>query len=92
MDMDMDMDMDMGSSGDMGFVPLDASGLDFSNDTQAADFLEDLLDDTYLQVVSNQYARYFWYGIVVFVGVVAIWNLMWKVILRTRYATLPPLY
>ncbi|KAI9679713.1 MAG: hypothetical protein M1822_007319 [Bathelium mastoideum] len=81
------MDMDMGSmssDGGGGFVPLNDSGVDFSNETQAQDFLSEILDDSYSQVVSNQYARYFWYGIVVFIGIAAICNFSWRAILRAR--------
>lgn len=79
----MDMDMDM-SSGAPSFTPLNDSGIDFSNETQAFNFLQDILDDSYLQIIGNRYARYFWYGIVVLISIVAIYNLMWVGILRAR--------
>ncbi|KIW13787.1 hypothetical protein PV08_08978 [Exophiala spinifera] len=67
------MDMSIGG-GSSSFTPLNDSGVDFSNETQAFDFLGDILDDTYLQVVSNQYARYFWYGVVTVIGLATIFN------------------
>jgi len=81
------MDMNMGSGGSGGFVPLNDSGVDFSNETQAFNFLQNILDDSYLQVESNRYARYFWYGVVVLLGIAAACNLLWKVMLRARFAT-----
>jgi len=74
----------MGSGGGGGFVPLNDSGVDFSNETQAFNFLLEVLDDSYLQVVGNQYARYFWYGVVVFIGLATMCNLVWRAILRAR--------
>lgn len=80
----MDMGMGSGGSGGSGFVPLNASGVDFANETQAFDFLQDILDDSYLQVVGNQYARYFWYGIVVVLGLATACNVVWKTMLQIR--------
>ncbi|OKL62813.1 hypothetical protein UA08_01870 [Talaromyces atroroseus] len=77
------MDMGMGSTASSG--PLTAAGVDFSNETQAVDFLQEILDDSVLGVVGNQYARYFWYGIVVVIGIATISNLVEKVILQTRW-------
>jgi ferric-chelate reductase len=79
--MDMPMGMDGGGT---SIVPLNASGVDFSNETQAMDFLGDMLDDTVFQVIGNQYARYFWYGVVVVIGIAAIFNVTQKVELRQR--------
>ena len=66
---------------------LNATGVDFSNDTQAMDFLGQMLNDTYFQVVGNKCARYFWYGIVVVIGVVAVYNAVWRRTLQTRWAS-----
>ena len=66
---------------------LNATGVDFSNDTQAMDFLGQMLNDTYFQVVGNEYARYFWYGIVVVIGVAAVYNAVWRRTLQTRWAS-----
>ncbi|CAF9941551.1 hypothetical protein IMSHALPRED_002778 [Imshaugia aleurites] len=63
---------------------LNASGVDFSNDTQAMDFLGEILDDTELQVSGNAFARYFWYGIVLVIGIAAIFNIIQKRTLRSR--------
>jgi hypothetical protein len=79
----VNMDMDM-SGGASSLGSLNASGVDFSNETQAFNFLQEVLDDSALQIVGNRYARYFWYGIVVVVGVAAICQTVWKVILHTR--------
>lgn len=81
--MDMDMDMDgMGSS--MSSEPLTTEGVDFSNSTQAAEFLENLLDDTELKVVGNAYARYFWYGVAVVIAIAAIFNFLRWLTLQMR--------
>ena len=79
----MDMDMDM-SSGAPSFTPLNDSDIDFSNETQAFNFLQDILDDSYLQIIGNRYARYFWYGIVVLISIATICNLILVGILRAR--------
>ena len=86
MDMDsgMDSSMDMGGSDMDSQMPLSASDVDFSNSTQASEFLEDLLDDTTLQVTGNQYARYFWYGIVAVIAAAALINLFRFITLRMR--------
>jgi ferric-chelate reductase len=80
----MDMGgMDMGS-GDSSMTPLNDSGVDFSNETQAFNFLQEILDDTYLQVDGNQAARKFWYGIVVVISAATICNAIWVGILHQR--------
>lgn len=80
----MDM-MGMSSSTD---GPLSPDGVDFSNATQANDFLGDLLDDSTLQVVGNTYARYFWYGVVVVIGIAGLVNVVSQASLRYRYVNL----
>lgn len=74
--------MDM--SGDGMDMPLNDTGVDFSNMTQAEDFLAEILDDTEFQVIGNAYARYFWYGVVVLIGICAIFNIIQKTTLRMR--------
>ncbi|KAK9329579.1 ferric reductase NAD binding domain-containing protein [Lipomyces starkeyi] len=74
------MDMSMGGSS----TPLNDSGVDFSNETQAFDFLQLILDDSEFQVVGNAYARAFWYGIVVVIGIAAIFNIIWVMTLKLR--------
>jgi len=76
-------DMDMGGDSDSQ-MPLSATGVDFSNSTQASDFLDNLLDDSTLQVTGNQYARYFWYGVVAVVAIAAMFNLFHLIRLRMR--------
>ena len=66
---------------------LNATGVDFSKDTQAMDFLGQMLNDRYFQVVGNEYARYFWYGILVAIGVAAVYNAVWRRTLQTRWAS-----
>ncbi|GAB7351681.1 hypothetical protein MBLNU459_g2276t1 [Dothideomycetes sp. NU459] len=80
--------MDMGSmstGGDSSSSPLSPDGVDFSNFTQANDFLGELLDDSTLQIAGNQYARYFWYGIVVVIVLSGLVNVFTKVTLRMRH-------
>ena len=77
------MDMSMGS-GSASLTPLNDSGVDFSNFTQAYDFQQEILDDSILQVIANSYARYFWYGIVVVIGVATLCNIGRKAHLRVR--------
>jgi hypothetical protein len=71
-------------------IPLYATGYDLSNETQAMIFLSMVLDDSILQVWGNDYARYFWYGIVTVIGLVAIHNLLWRANLKLRYLIPPP--
>jgi len=78
------MDMPMGGGG-TSFMPLNDSGIDFSNETQALAFLGDILSDSYLQVVGNQYARFFWYGVVTVIGLATIFNWFTWLLLHHRY-------
>ena len=70
-------------SGDSSPV-LNDTGVDFSNDTQAMDFLGQMLDDTDLLVSGNAFARYFWYGAVAVIFVATICNILEKTILNLR--------
>ena len=70
---------------DSSSMPLNDTGVDFSNMTQAMDFLGKILDDTDFQVIGNAFARYFWYGIVVVIGIAAGFNIIQKTTLRMRY-------
>ena len=70
---------------DSSSMPLNDTGVDFSNMTQAMDFLGEILDDTDFQVIGNAFARYFWYGIVVVIGIAAGFNIIQKTTLRMRY-------
>lgn len=65
-------------------APLTAAGVDFSNETQASDFLGQLLDDSDFQIDGNAMARRFWYGIVVVIGLATFCNLIWRFLLWTR--------
>lgn len=63
---------DVSGGGDL--MPLSPAGVDFANETQAFDFLADMLDDSVLQVIGNAYATYFWYGTACVVGIAALVN------------------
>lgn len=82
--MDMDMDMDMGAGDSSSNVPLSAVGVDFSNSTQAADFLANLLNDDELKVIGNDYASYFWYGVVIIIGLATLSNFLQWLTLQLR--------
>jgi ferric-chelate reductase len=76
----------------MGTMALNDTGVDFSNETQAMDILAQILDDTEFQVDGNAFARYFWYGIVVVIGIAAIFNIIQRNVLRMRYFLLQMLW
>ena len=78
------MDMGMGSGGGSSPTFLNSTGVDFSNETQAFDYLQQILDDSVFQVTGNQYARYFWYGIVVVIGIAGVFNVVETVTLKNR--------
>lgn len=79
------------SSGDGSpAMPLNASGVDFANQTQAYNFLQELLNDTLFQPAGTSAARKFWYGVVVVVGVAALHNITWKATQRARLASKTP--
>lgn len=65
--------------------PLNASGIDFSNSTQASMFLGEILDDTEFQIEGNMYARNFWYGVCAVIATCAIFNFTQKATFRIRY-------
>jgi ferric-chelate reductase len=94
MDMDMDMGMDMGMDMDMGSdsapAPLNDTGVDFSNETQAMDFLGEILDDSYFQPQSIQFSQYFWYGVVAVIFVAAIVNINHRLIAKSRCVNSSP--
>ena len=64
---------------------LNASAVDFANDTQAMDFLAEILDDSDLQISGNAFARYFWYGVVTVIAIATLCNVVQKTTLRLRY-------
>ena len=61
-------------SGMGGGGSLNASGVDFSNQTQAMAFLAAILDDSVFSADGNTYARSFWYGVVVVIGLAGMAN------------------
>lgn len=84
--------MDMGDSMPMGGAPsgspLNSSGIDFSNSTDAAMFLGEILDDTDFQINGNAYAKYFWYGVCAVIGICTIFNANQKINAKLRYGFL----
>jgi hypothetical protein len=78
--------MDMSDSMTMGgaTADLNATGIDFSNSTQAADFLGEILDDSEFQVDANGYARTFWYGVCAVIALCALLNIAQKVTVKIR--------
>jgi ferric-chelate reductase len=70
--------------GSSSLTPLNDTGVDFSNFTQAYNFQQEILNDSILQVIANSYARYFWYGIVVVIGIATVFNIGRKFHLRMR--------
>lgn len=81
----MDASMSMPTMGDDPSSALNATGVGFSNDTQAMDFLGEILDDSDLQISGDAYARYFWYGVIIVIAVAAIFNIVQMTILKLRY-------
>jgi ferric-chelate reductase len=77
--------MDMGGmGGGVSSGALNDSGVDFANETQAFNFLQEILHDSVLQVSGNQFARYFWYGVVVVIGIATIFNVVQQATLNSR--------
>lgn len=66
---------------------LSTAGLDMSNVTVQSDFLAQLLDDTELQVIANSYARRFWYGVVVVIGLAGLFNIIMRARSHSRQVT-----
>lgn len=66
---------------------LSTAGLDMSNVTVQSDFLAQLLQDTDLQVIAGSYARRFWYGVVVVIGLAALFNIITLFRSHSRQAT-----
>ncbi|KAG4032197.1 hypothetical protein MFRU_007g01090 [Monilinia fructicola] len=81
--------MDMSDGMTMGGAPSDGSalndtGLNFSNMTQAAEFLGEILDDSIFQIDGNAAARNFWYGVCAVIGIAAFFNFAQKVTAFSR--------
>lgn len=75
------MGMDGGDSSD---GPLNDTGIDFTNITDATTFLGEILDDTDFQIDGNMYASNFWYGVCGVIAVCAIFNIYQKAISGLR--------
>ncbi|CAD6446682.1 93e6b732-17f6-428e-9f8d-d8e003f39abd [Sclerotinia trifoliorum] len=81
--------MDMSDGMAMGGAPSDGSalndtGFNFSNMTQAADFLGEILDDSVFQIKGNAAARHFWYGVCAVIATAAFFNFAQKATTFTR--------
>lgn len=61
-----------------GLVLLNPDQYDMNNETQATDFLSQLLDDSVLQYNAQDFSRYFWYGIVAVIGLFSLFNILSK--------------
>jgi hypothetical protein len=60
-------------------------GMDVSNGTDPRmDLLMTILDDTELQVIANFYARRYWYGVIVVIGLTALLNMAVRLRSRSR--------
>lgn len=77
----MAMGMDGGDSSD---GPLDDTGIDFTNITDATTFLGEILDDTVFQIDGNMYASNFWYGVCGVIAICAFLNAYREVISALR--------
>lgn len=76
-----------GMNGPSSFTPLTTDGVDFSNRSQALGFLTEVLDDSYFQIDGKAYARYFWYGMLVLIGLASLVYVLDLATQRARYAT-----
>jgi hypothetical protein len=76
--------MDMNSSEAMPPDLTDA-GMNMTNLTIAYSFLQDILDYTGFQPEDETIDEAFWYGIVIVIGIAAIFNLIQWTTLRIRY-------
>jgi hypothetical protein len=77
----------LGGGSSTTLIPLYPTGYNLTDATQAMDFLSQILNDSILQIYGEEYARNFWYGVVVVIGLAAIFNLIWRVKLKLRYLT-----
>ena len=59
-----------------GLTPLEPRQFDLHNETQAMDFLAQLLDDSALQYIARDFSRYFWYGIAAIIAIFSAKNLL----------------
>lgn len=65
-------------SQDDGLILLNPDQYDMNNETQAINFLSQLLDDSVLQYNAQDFSRYFWYGIVAVIGLFSLFNILSK--------------
>ena len=59
-------------------TPLNPSQFNLHNETEAMDFLGQLLDDSILKYDAQAYSRYFWDGTVVLIVACAAYNVFWR--------------
>ena len=74
----------MASVNEMSSTYLTTDGYDLSNATDEMAFVEALLDDSDFIHVEMAYSMYFWYGIVVAIGIATFINFSSKLTLRAR--------
>lgn len=84
--------MDMSGGGGASSGPLNDTGVDFSNETQAFDFLQEILSDDVFQPESIVYSVYFWYGTVVAIGIASALNIAQRLIAQRRYVAVWPVH
>ena len=63
---------------------LSTANIRMGNESAQMDFLMELLDDTEIQVIANSYARRYWYGVVVVIGLATLLNVVMRVASRSR--------
>lgn len=71
-------------------VQVSSNNVVVGNTNQASDLLAELLNDSVLQIVSNAYARYFWYGTAVVTAGVGIVNFITKCLHYNRSGAANP--
>ena len=79
--------MDMGTSdmlsvGDSG--PLTSAGFNMSNVTDAANFLDAILDDSDFMPLNKDIVKAFWYAMVIVIGIAGIYNAYTLIVTTAR--------
>ena len=70
------------------YAPLNDSGIDFSNATDAGNFLDEILDDTFFLPQGELFAQYFWYGIAALIGLATLSNIISYAVVSSRYVSI----
>ena len=79
--------MDMGTSDMMGVGdsgPLTSAGFNMSNATDAANFLDAILDDSDFMPLNKDIVKAFWYGMVVIIGIAGFYNAYTLIVTMAR--------